>query len=176
MELLDIKNLARQAHRYQVDQAGRDYFDAHLRPIADGAQVFGEDAIAAAWLHDIIEDTYVTVDGLVAAGVSTEVVAAVESVTRRSDETYKELIGRAAAQPLGRLVKLVDNAWNITSNPGLAQLDLGKASSMLNRRYRPARVRLLEASGLRETSPEVQELQQILDWHHDRLESGHESP
>ena len=77
----DYREIARRAHGGQIDAAGRDYYDAHLTPIAEAARVFGPDAEAAAWLHDIIEDPGVTSDELAAWGVSAEVIAAVESVT-----------------------------------------------------------------------------------------------
>jgi (p)ppGpp synthase/HD superfamily hydrolase len=169
MESVDVRALARRAHAGQVDKAGRDYFDAHLTPIAEAAAVFGPAAEAAGWLHDILEDTDVEADGLVAQGVDVEVVAAVESVTRRADETYEQLIDRAAAHPLGRFVKLVDNAWNITSNPVLAALDAERAASMLRDRYLPARARLLAATGLSADSAEVLAMQSVLDRHHARL-------
>ncbi|MEZ5087952.1 MAG: phosphohydrolase [Tessaracoccus sp.] len=167
--MTEIREIARRAHAGQVDRAGRDYFDAHLIPIAEAASLFGWDAEAAGWLHDVIEDTKVTLPQLSRWGVRDTVVGAIDSVTRRSDESYDELITRAAAHPLGRLVKLADNAWNITSNPGLAAIDPGKAASLLEERYFPARERLLSAAGFTETSDEILRLQHILDRHHQRL-------
>jgi (p)ppGpp synthase/HD superfamily hydrolase len=155
-----------------VDLVGRPYFDAHLRPIAEAAAVFGQAAESAAWLHDILEDTDVSAEHLLSMGVDPTTVEAVESVTRRVDESYKELIGRACAQPIGRLVKLADNAWNITSNPTLAAIDPEKAASMLQGRYQPARRRLLVASELTEDSPQVRTMQAVLDQHRDRLEAN----
>jgi len=93
----------------------------------------------------------------------------VESVTRIPGETYTELIERAATHPRGRYVKLVDNSWNITLNPELAQVDPAKAESMLTGRYLPARRRLLDACDLDEYAPAVLEMQQVLDEHRDRL-------
>lgn len=135
----DVRGIARQAHEGQVDAAGRDYFDAHLTPIAQAAAVFGADAEAAGWLHDVLEDTDVTADQLGAWGVSSKVVGAVESVTRRSGEAYPQLIDRSCAHPLGRLVKLADNAWNIASNPALACRQVSAGSAATARRSRSGR-------------------------------------
>lgn len=110
-------------------------------------------------VHDIVEDTAYTVEQLRAEKVRPEVVAAVDAVTRR-DETYRELIGRACADPIGRYVKLVDNAWNITCNPDLAAR--AAAETMLTDRYLPARRRLLTACDLEEDSPPVLRMQSIL--------------
>jgi (p)ppGpp synthase/HD superfamily hydrolase len=123
------RELARRAHQGQRDKAGRDYFEDHLLPIATASAAFGGEVVAAAWLHDVLEDTNATVDDLTRAGIPQSVTAAVESVTRGQDETYSELILRACADPVGRYVKLVDNAWNITSNAVLAQVDPDRAAS-----------------------------------------------
>lgn len=40
--------------------------------------------------------------------VSRAVIAAIESVTRRPGESYEEFVERAAANPIGRRVKLAD--------------------------------------------------------------------
>ena len=168
----DAREIASREHRGQVDAAGRDYVEAHLTPIAEAAAVFGPDAEAAGWLHDVIEDTDVTAEQLAEWGVSAEVIAAVESVTRRSDETYAQLIDRSCAHPLGRLVKLADNAWNITSNPVLARTDPQRAATMLAEKYLPARARLLAAAGLNEKSPDVVRLRAVLDRHHTRLQAA----
>lgn len=161
--------LAAQAHKGQRDKMSRDYFDAHLVPIASAAAVFGADVEAAAWLHDGPEDKVLTIDDLRAEGVPLRVVSAVESVTRREGETYARLIDRSCGDPTGRYVKLVDNAWNITCNPALAKTDPAKAASLLNGRYEPARQKLLQACGLQLDSPEVVQMQAILDLHDLRL-------
>lgn len=166
MELHEIIELARESHAGQQDKAGGDYFGSHLTSIAAGAEVFGEQVVKAAWLHDIIEDTPLDAADLLSRGAEQEVVSAVESVTRRKDETYTELIGRACANEIGRLVELVENAWNITSSPALAAINPDEAQSMLENRYYPARERLLAAAGLSLESPALVEMQKRLDEHH----------
>lgn len=161
--------LAASAHKGQQDKASRDYFDAHLLPIASAAAVFGDDAAAAAWLHDALEDTDLTTEDLKNADMPVAVVDAVASVTRLDKETYSDLITRASLDPVGRFVKLVDNAWNITSNPALAKTDPDRAASLLHGRYEPARWRLLEACELDLNSQDIVKMQAILDCHSERL-------
>lgn len=162
--------LAARAHKGQRDKASRDYFDAHLVPIASAAAIFGPEVEAAAWLHDVLEDTDVSAADLLNAGMPVGVVQGVEAVTRLADETYSHLIARACLDPVGRFVKLVDNGWNVTSNPVLAKVDADRAASMLSGRYLPARQRLLHACGLQLDSPVVREMQAVLDHHHERLQ------
>ena len=158
-----VRTLAREAHAGQIDKLGRDYFEAHILPISVGASLFGEKAEKAALLHDIIEDTEVTAADLLAHGVEPEVVSAVQSVSRRETESYEELIGRSMVHPVGKIVKLVDNAWNILSNPDLAERDPEKAKQLLEEQYLPARDRLLIAMGINACWLGYQELQQVLE-------------
>ncbi|MFI7585930.1 guanosine-3',5'-bis(diphosphate) 3'-pyrophosphohydrolase [Spongisporangium articulatum] len=138
------EELARRAHAGQVDKLGDGYFEAHLRPIAELLRPFGEYASAAGVLHDIVEDTATTYDDLRAAGIPEPVVSAVRSVTRVEGEPYEALIARAAAHPLGRLVKLADNWHNLQGQAALAQVD-PETSAALRERYERARETLTAA-------------------------------
>jgi (p)ppGpp synthase/HD superfamily hydrolase len=150
----DAHLLALRAHEGQVDQQGRDYYLAHLRPIAEALRSFGPHAEMAGALHDIVEDTRDHPDParrydlarLRGLGVPEVVVEAIDAVTRRPGEPYiSGLIRRSAAHPLGRLVKLADNKHNLATNAELARIDPEKARSLREGRYRPARRILLAA-------------------------------
>jgi len=66
-----------------------------------------EERIAGV-LHDVVEDCGWTLDRLRAEGFSEVVLKAVEAVTMRNGESYDDFIARAAADPIGRRVKLAD--------------------------------------------------------------------
>lgn len=141
--------LAERAHRGQPDKAGKPYID-HPRAVAALLAPHGLEAVRAGLLHDVVEDTRVTYAQLHAEGYSDLVVTAVMSVTwAHKDETYDELIARAAAHPLGRHVKLADNTHN--SLPGrLAALAAtgekgAKKAEVLRVKYATARATLLAA-------------------------------
>lgn len=140
ISVAEASEFAKNAHAGQTDKARNPYY-LHVFAVRDALAEHGEDAQIAGVLHDIIEDTTVTADELRSRGVPEHVVEAVLSVTRRPDETYMELIGRAAAHPLGRLVKLADNRHN-SSEERLALLAPEQAESM-RRRYAKARAVLL---------------------------------
>ena len=72
-----------------------------------------EKEILAALLHDVVEDTYVTLDDLRDRGYSDEVVAAVDILTRRSGEPYSIYIERVSTNELARRVKLADLRHNL---------------------------------------------------------------
>ena len=149
----DAHLLALHAHEGQVDAQGRDHYLAHLRPIAEALRPHGPHAEMAGALHDIVEDTRdhpdlarrYDLDRLRALGVP-EVVEAIDAVTRRPGEPYiAGLIRRSAVHPLGRLVKLADNAHDLAANADLAVVDPNKARTLREGRYRPARRILLAA-------------------------------
>jgi hypothetical protein len=97
--------IAAAAHAGQVDKAGRPYILHSLRVML--ALDTTDDQIVGV-LHDVIEDTDVTIDGLRAEGFSEVVLAALASVTNREGEDYPAFVLRAAANPIGRRVKLAD--------------------------------------------------------------------
>lgn len=135
--------LAEEAHAGQFDKAGKPYAE-HVIRVRDALREHGEEAQIAGVLHDVVEDTALTLRDLRARGVTQRAATAIDSVTRRPDETYMDMIRRAAADPLGRLVKLADNADN-SREDRLAYLPFAQAE-FLRRRYAKARTVLEGAS------------------------------
>lgn len=104
--------LARASHAGQVDKLGVAYI---YHPLAVMQGVTGENAKIVAVLHDVVEDTPVTLDELRILGFAEPVVRAVDAVTKRADESLAESMARVAADPLALIVKLADLAHN--ANP-----------------------------------------------------------
>jgi (p)ppGpp synthase/HD superfamily hydrolase len=77
------------------------------------AAVSGSRQRMAAVLHDVVEDTAITLDDLRARGFPRAVVAAVDALSRRPDEPYLDLVRRAARNALARPVKLADLRDNL---------------------------------------------------------------
>lgn len=102
--------IAAAAHRGQTDKAGQPYI---LHPLRVMLTCEGEATRIAAILHDVIEDSDWTPDALRAEGASDEILAALDTVTRRDDETYAEFIERAACNEIGRAVKIADLQDNL---------------------------------------------------------------
>lgn len=125
--------LARMAHTGQVDKSGAPYVE-HLAFVAD--HVADDDAKTVAWLHDIVEDTEVTLDDLRREGFPEHIVAAVDAHTHRAGEAYLDYVRRAAANPLTRQVKIQD----VLHNMDLSRLEsVGPADiDRLHRKYIPA--------------------------------------
>jgi len=102
--------IAAKAHAGQVDKAGQPYI---LHPLRVMLRVSSEHERIAAVLHDVVEDTDVSLERLVAEGFPPEVIAAVDALTKRPGESRMDAAHRAAADKIGRKVKLADNAENM---------------------------------------------------------------
>ncbi|MCW2932553.1 MAG: Guanosine-3,5-bis(Diphosphate) 3-pyrophosphohydrolase [Actinomycetia bacterium] len=132
-----VAMLAIGAHGRQADKIGVPYRE-HLRAVAEGLEPFGPMVVMAGWLHDIIEDTDWTAEGLREVGVSARVVEVVRLVTRMDGESYVDMLVRVAGDPLATLVKISDNAHN--SLPGRAAGVTDESERRhLEERYRGAR-------------------------------------
>ena len=98
-----------EAHKDQLDKSGVPYV---FHPWHVAEQMTDEESCAAALLHDVIEDTSVTADDLLGAGISERVVASVKLLTHDDDEPYLEYVARIKADPIARAVKLADLTHN----------------------------------------------------------------
>lgn len=115
-------DLAIQAHAYVRRTSGEAYINHPLRvAISLQQRGFSDEVIAIAVLHDAVEDSDLTIESLRRRGFSEFIVTGVESVTKREGEAYLDAVGRAAAHPGGRLVKLADVSDN-SSEEQLAPL------------------------------------------------------
>lgn len=102
--------IAANAHAGQRDKAGQPYI---FHPLRVMFRVNGEHEQMAAVLHDVVEDTAITIDDLAREGFPSEVLRAIAALTKLPGETRLEAAARAAADPIARKVKLADNAENM---------------------------------------------------------------
>src|SRR5688500_32635 len=65
-----------------------------------------------AVLHDVVEDSPITLDDLAAAGAPERVLAAVALLTHRKDEPRDDYLRRIRTNPDALAVKLADNVDN----------------------------------------------------------------
>jgi guanosine-3',5'-bis(diphosphate) 3'-pyrophosphohydrolase len=108
--------LAVEAHKSQTDKAGSPYI---LHPLRVMFAVTTDYERMAAVMHDVVEDTSVTLEDLREAGFPEAVVSAVQALSRREGESYNEFVRRAAGHPIARAVKLAD----IEDNMDVRRLD-----------------------------------------------------
>lgn len=126
--------LATEAHRGQVDKAGMPYILHPLRVMSAFLVPEDDDARMVAILHDVVEDSAITLEDLLAYGYPVHVVGAVEALTRRDGESYKLYIERVTHDPLGLRVKMADLRDNL--NPG--RISTAMLASGVRIKYREA--------------------------------------
>ncbi|MEU1531118.1 HD domain-containing protein [Streptomyces fagopyri] len=113
LTLAEIEALARAAHSAQTDKAGRPYTE-HLQAVADGVRERGGDdeQMAAAWLHDAVEDDVLSEDWLREAALPARTRDIVLALTKREGEPPESYAKRIRTTPGALLVKASDLAHN----------------------------------------------------------------
>lgn len=142
------RGFAHAAHLGQYDRDSRLHIEHVERVVRGtwevlaGASARGHDiAGAAAWLHDVVEDTSCTFEYLARVGFPSDVVAVVRLLTRPDDEVgvpgaYLDYVARIAEAPgdvgrIARAVKVADLNDNIARS-------VAEGNDRLAARYRRA--------------------------------------
>ncbi|MDX1616763.1 MAG: hypothetical protein R3300_20820 [Candidatus Promineifilaceae bacterium] len=112
MELLEkCIALALEAHEGQVDKQGRPYI---LHPLYLMGQMDSPLEMMVAVLHDVVEDTALTLDDLAAIGVPGEALEALALLTHdRDEQDYLSYVQALKNSRLAKKVKLADLAHNM---------------------------------------------------------------
>ena len=123
--------IATEAHKGQLDKAGKDYICHPLRVMEMGKT---EEEKMVGVLHDVVEDGDWTFEELEAEGFSKEVIAALRCVTKTSEnENYDDFIERVKKNPLAVAVKINDLTDNmdIRRLPYLSDKDVKRLKKYL---------------------------------------------
>lgn len=102
--------IAVEAHRGQIDKAGKIYILHPMRVMLRGKN---ETEMIIGILHDTVEDTSVTLDMLRSEGFSEDVLSAIACITKEKGENYGHFIERVLTNPLATQVKLYDIEDNL---------------------------------------------------------------
>ncbi len=98
-----------EAHKDQVDKGGLPYV---FHPFHLAEQMGTEAEVVVALLHDVMEDTAMTADDLIAAGIPKECVSSLLLMTHDAATPYLDYVATIARDPVARKVKLADLAHN----------------------------------------------------------------
>lgn len=128
--LLQAATVATRAHDGHKRKDGTPYI-AH--PIRVAIRCDDKLQKIVALLHDVVEDTDVSLEDLRTLGFTQEVIDAVDSVTKRPGEKYADFILRAKANLIGRPVKIADIEDNLEDQ---SALDPDEAAFLSKRYYR----------------------------------------
>ena len=116
--------IAATAFTGKLDKGGNPYI-LHCLHVMYGVENLGIEAMQAAVLHDVVEDTKWTLDDLRNEGFSDHVVAMVDRLTHRNGEDYDDYLDRIAPCSTTRAIKMADLRHNsdITRMKGLRDND-----------------------------------------------------
>jgi len=111
MNLIDKSlAIALQAHTGQIDKAANPYI---LHPLRLMAKMDTDEEMSVALLHDTIEDSPFTAKTLLDAGIPSNIVDAVQSLTKVYGEDYEQFIERVLKNELAVKVKKADIEDNL---------------------------------------------------------------
>ena len=130
--------IAYEAHAGQFDKCGVPYV---FHPLHVAEQMTTEKTCCAALLHDVLEDTSMTVEDLRAAGMPVDVVFAVQLLTHDPAVDYMDYVRGIRPNAIAKAVKLAD----LAHNSDLSRLERVTGDDLeRNRKYAEARAILTE--------------------------------
>lgn len=109
-QLKQAINITIKAHEKQVDKSNQPYIGHPFRVMEAGVTL--EEKIVGI-LHDLIEDTKITLANLFMEGFSENIIDAVHTLTKLENEDYDNYIQRVKKSDLAVRVKLNDLADNM---------------------------------------------------------------
>lgn len=103
-------DIATNAHKGQVDKSGKNYIE-HPKYVASLVTTPQQKAVAL--LHDVVEDTSVTLKGL-AKVLPQQIVNAVEAITKNEEDKkdYFAYLKKVKNNELAKVVKIADMTHN----------------------------------------------------------------
>jgi (p)ppGpp synthase/HD superfamily hydrolase len=128
-------SVAYNAHKTQYDKSGKPYI---LHPLRVALSFDELELQTVSLLHDVVEDTVVSLDNLNAMGFSSQTIAAVDAISRREGEKYADYVERVCGNLLACFVKLED----LTDNMSPARRE-GVNESMM-KRYEQTREKITQ--------------------------------
>ncbi len=133
-------SIAKLAHQGQVDKAGVDYINHPLRVMN---AVDDEKEKIVAVLHDVVEDSEITLKDLRQQGFDDDVIIAVGCLTKLPGESYLQFIGRVKSNRLAKKVKLQDlkDNMDLSRLKTVSETDLARVE-----KYRQAMTVLLNST------------------------------
>lgn len=101
-------NIVYSAHNGQKDKSGVPYV---FHPFHLAEQMETEDECIVALLHDVVEDTRITIENL-ATEFSDNIIQAIKLLTHDDSVPYMDYIKKIKLNPLAKKVKLADLEHN----------------------------------------------------------------
>lgn len=121
-----------KAHKDQVDKSGMPYV---YHPFHLAEQMNDEYSTCVALLHDVVEDTDITLDELTSEGFPEEIIDALALMTHDDKVPYMDYVRKIKTNPIATKVKQAD----LEHNSDLTRLDnVDDAALERKNKYRQA--------------------------------------
>ena len=134
------KELAIVAHDGQVDKSGASYV---LHPMRVASRVKTPEEAVVAWLHDVVEDTGITINTICEA-FGYETAEAVNAITHRKGERWADYLTRVKGNKIAKAVKIED----LIDNSNLSRLKEVTAKDVKRQaKYNRALIYLMDVEG-----------------------------
>jgi len=112
------KRIAEAAHKGQTRRDKQTPYFRHVETVAESV----EDRLKPiAYLHDVVEDTPITIEQLREVGFPEYIVTAVDLLTHRNSEPNIQYWGKIAKNKDAALVKIADIKANLQDTPNPKQ-------------------------------------------------------
>lgn len=120
-------SITAKAFEGKLDQGGKPYI-LHCLRVMNGVDQNDEELMIAAVLHDVVEDTDITLSDLTGLGFSDRVIGILHLVTHLPGTPYQEYIKAIAVSADARKIKKADLKDNsdITRLKGLRKKDMDR--------------------------------------------------
>ena len=126
-----------EAHKNQLDKSGVPYV---FHPYHLAEQMDDEYSVCTALLHDVVEDTPVTLEFLKNEGFPNEVLEAIALMTHDMSVPYLDYVRRIKQNPTAKKVKLAD----LRHNSDISRLNCADEKALARcEKYKQA-IRILE--------------------------------
>ena len=122
------------SHREQVDKTGMPYV---FHPFHLAEQMTDELSTVCALLHDVVEDTALTLEDLTSMGFPKEVTEVLALLTHDEAVPYMDYVREIAKHPVAKAVKIAD----LTHNSDLTRMDaceIDERALLRNEKYKAA--------------------------------------
>ena len=111
------RTIAYMAHRRQFRKDGVTPYFTHPEAVAKSLSKWNEYVIATAYLHDVLENSDLSLADLQSMGVHGEILSAVWAITHRKNESYEKYLERVSQNEIAKIVKVADIQHNLSDDP-----------------------------------------------------------
>lgn len=117
--IVKAREFSEEHHYGQTDKVGKPYIEHPVRVAQSithlpmNSKPMKELAVVVAYLHDIVEDTFITLD-VIEENFGIDVAYAVDCITHRENEPNVDYIERVMLSEVARVVKIADIMDNLT--------------------------------------------------------------